>query len=189
MTRAQRAGRPRKSDQKLSKQSIIAAALPIVQRGGVDALSFRALADQLGVTPMAVTYHSGSKTELLFDLVEAAFKDALGEIDGQMATDRARSILARYFVCALRNAHLLRAVLSDTSLMGPALGQITSTLSESTKALNDGDENDVLLHLLIDYTHGFVLSATASDDNPLTTDDFLRGVDWILDRTVQNDRS
>ena len=184
MTKAQGAGRPRKSDSKLSKQSIIAVALPIVQRDGVDALSFRALADQLGVTPMAVTYHSGSKTKLLADLVEAAFKDALGEIAGQTATERARLILARYCKCAMRNAHLLRAVLGDTSLMGPALHQITETLSQNTKALDDGDEGDVLLHLLVDYTHGFVLSATASDDNPLSPDDFLRGLNWILDRAA-----
>ncbi|GAA6192789.1 TetR/AcrR family transcriptional regulator [Phaeobacter sp. NW0010-22] len=188
MTKAQGAGRPRKSDSKLSKQSIIAVALPIVQRDGVDALSFRALANQLGVTPMAVTYHSGSKTELLADLIEAAFENALGEIDGQTATEQARLILTRYCTCALRNAHLLRAVLSDTSLMGPALHQITETLSQNTKVLNDGDEGDVLLHLLVDYSHGFVLSATASDDNPLTTDDFLHGLDWVLDRAVPTNR-
>ena len=189
MTKAQGAGRPRKSDHKLSKQMIIAVALPIVQRDGIDALSFRAIADRLGVTPMAVTYHSGSKAKLLADLVEAAFKDALGEIEGLTATERARLILARYCKCAMHNAHLLRAVLSDTSLMGPALFRITESLGQNTKTLNDGDAGDVLLHLLVDYTHGFVLSATASDDNPLTTDDFLRGLDWILDRATPINRS
>lgn len=189
MTKEQGAGRPRKSVSKLTKQSIIAAALPIVQQHGVNALSFRALADQLGVTPMAVTYHSGSKAELLADLVEAAFKDALGEIGGRTATERARLILVRYCTCALQNAHLLRAVLNDTSIMGPSLYRITESLSQNTKILNDGDKGDVLLHVLIDYTHGFVLSATASNDNPLIIDDFLRGLDWILDRAVPNDES
>lgn len=184
MTKAQSAGRPRNFVSKLTRQSIIAAALPIVQRHGVEALSFRVLADQLGVTPMAVTYHSGSKTKLLTDLVEAAFKDALGEIGGRNASERARLILVGYCTCALQNAHLLRAVLNDTSIMGPSLYRITETLSQSTKTLNDGDNGDVLLHLLIDYTHGFVLSATASNENPLTIDDFLRGLDWILDRVV-----
>lgn len=187
MTKAQGAGRPRNSDSKLTKQSIIAAALPIVQQHGVDALSFRALADQLGVTPMAVTYHSGSKTELLADLVEAAFKDALGEIGGRTATERARLILVRYCTCALQNAHILRAVLNDTSIMGPSLYRITETLSQNTRALNDGDNGDVLLHLLIDYTHGFVLSATANNDNPLTINDYLHGLDWVLDRVVSID--
>ncbi|QFT48993.1 Transcriptional regulator, TetR family (plasmid) [Roseivivax sp. THAF40] len=182
MTTARGAGRPRKSDQTLSKQAVIAAALPIVQKEGVDALSFRALAEQLGVTPMAVTYHSGGKKELLADLVEAAFDGTLEDRDGGNIAQQARLILSQYCARALVNAHLLRAVLADLSLMGPALVQITEKLGEFTKELNDGDEGDVLLHLLVDYTHGFVLSATANGENPLTTDDFLRGLDWILDR-------
>lgn len=182
MTEARGAGRPRKSDQALSKQAVIAAALPIVQKGGVDALSFRVLADQLGVTPMAVTYHTGGKKKLLADLVEAAFAGTLSECEGGNAAQRARLILSQYCARALINAHLLRAVLADQSLMGPALVQITEDLSSVTKTLNDEDEGDVLLHLLVDYTHGFVLSATANDKNLLTTDDFLRGLDWILSR-------
>ncbi|MEM8972288.1 MAG: hypothetical protein AAGD43_09545 [Pseudomonadota bacterium] len=180
MTQARSAGRPRKSDQTLSKQAVIAAALPIVQKGGVEALSFRVLADQLGVTPMAVTYHSGGKKELLADLVEAAFAGTLEECEGGYGAQRARLILSQYCARSLINAHLLRAVLADRSLMGPALNQITENLSKVTKTLNDEDEGDVLLHLLVDYTHGFVLSATANSENLLTTDDFLRGLDWIL---------
>ena len=182
MTKARGAGRPRKSDQTLSKKAVIAAALPIVQKEGVDALSFRALAEQLGVTPMAVTYHSGGKKELLADLVEAAFDGTPVGREGGSAAQQARLILSQYCARALVNAHLLRAVLADLSLMGPTLVQITEKLGEVTKELNDGDEGDVLLHLLVDYTHGFVLSATAYGENPLTTDDFLRGLDWILDR-------
>ncbi|MFG6589285.1 TetR/AcrR family transcriptional regulator [Sulfitobacter sp. MOLA879] len=182
MTKSRGAGRPRKSDQTLSRHTVIAAALPIVQRVGVDALSFRVLAEQLGVTPMAVTYHSGGKKELVADLVEVAFAGTLEEREGDSAPQQARLILSQYCARALVNAHLLRAVLSDLSLMSPALVKITEKLSEVTRILSDGDEGDVLMHLLVDYTHGFVLSATANGENPLTTDDFLRGLDWILDR-------
>lgn len=182
MTKVRGAGRPRKSDQTLSKQTVIAAALPIAQKEGVDALSFRTLAEQLGVTPMAVTYHSGGKKELLADLVEAAFAGTLEDREDGSAAQQVRLILSQYCARAMVNAHLLRAVLADLSLMGSALIEITEKLSELTKELNDGDEDDVLLHLLVDYTHGFVLSATANAENPLTADIFLRGVDWILNR-------
>ncbi len=192
MTKARGAGRPRKSDQTLSKQRVIAAALPIVQKEGVEALSFRVLADQLGVTPMAVAYHSGGKKELLSDLVEAAFAGTVKDSEGNSASQRARLILSQYYARATTNSHLLRAVLADVSMMGPALIRITEQLSHVTKILNDGDKGDVMLHLLVDYTHGFVLSATASCDNPLTEDDYLRGLDWILDRasahTAGNDK-
>lgn len=183
MTISQGAGRPLKSNQKLSKQRVIAVALPLVQKVGVEALSFRAIADVLGVTPMAVTYHSGTKKQLLADLVEVAFVGAIGKVRGDTAAKRARLILSRYFTCALANAHLLRAVLSDTSLMTPALINITESLSDNTKVLNNGDKNNVLLHVLVDYTHGFVLSASAATECPLSKKDFLRGLDWILNRT------
>lgn len=182
MTKALGAGRPRKTDQKLSKQDIIAAALAIVQKEGAAALSFRVLANLLGVTPMAVTYHSGSKKELLADLVDAAFKDTVADIQGDTAADKARFILSRYCERALANAHLLRAVLNDISLMSADLHRITEVLRTNTILLNDGDEGDVLLFLLVDYTHGFVLSATSGPENTLTTGDFLRGLDWILAR-------
>ena len=182
MSQARGAGRPRKSKQTLSKHGVIAAAFPIVQKDGPDALSFRGLADTLGVTPMAVTYHSGSKKKLLADLVEVAFAETLEQIDRGTSAERARSILSQYCKRALANAHLLRAVLADTSLMSASLFQITEALCEVTKELNDGDKGDVLLHLLVDYTHGFVLSATAAEENPLTIDDFLCGLDWVLSR-------
>ena len=73
MTKASSPGRPPKAAQRLSKQLILKTALPIGQDKGVDALSFRMLADRLGVTPMAVAYHAGSKKQLLSDLVEHAF--------------------------------------------------------------------------------------------------------------------
>lgn len=183
MTKVPVAGRPRKTDQKLSKQAVIAIALPIVQKKGVDALSFRVLAEHLGVTPMAVSYHSGGKNELLADLVEVAFAGTIEKLSGASAAQQARHILSQYCERALINAHLLRAVLADLSLMGPALVKITEMLGEITKILNDGDEDDVLLHLLIDYTHGFVLSASATEENPLTIKEYLQGIDWMLSRT------
>ncbi|SPJ30362.1 TetR/AcrR family transcriptional regulator [Falsiruegeria mediterranea] len=182
MNARSKVGRPKASDQKISKARIIEVALPIVQRDGIEALSFRTLADQLGVTPMAVTYHSGSRQQLLADLVAVAFKDTLGQVDGATASDRVRQILTAYYTRALANAHLLRAVLSDPSLMSVDLKHVTGALGTCTKDLNDGDAGSVLLHLLIDYTHGFVLSAASDETDTLTIDDYLRGINWVLDR-------
>jgi len=52
----------------LTEDAIVSAALDIVQKGGVDALSMRALSRELGVSPMAAYYYVANKQELL-DLV------------------------------------------------------------------------------------------------------------------------
>ncbi len=131
---------------------------------------------------MAVTYHSGSKRKLLADLIELAFANTLQGIVEEEASAKARSILRAYYLRALPNANLLRAVLDDITLISKDLMDATDKLRACTQEIDDGDENDVLLHLLIDYTHGFILSASSGEENPLTIDDFLRGVDWVLAR-------
>jgi len=54
----------------LTEESIVDAALQVVRRGGVDALSMRALSRELGMSPMAAYYYVANKQELL-DLVAA----------------------------------------------------------------------------------------------------------------------
>ena len=182
MTKSSPVGRPTKLKQRLSKPLILQAALPVFREQGADALSFRLLAEQLKVTPMAVSYHTGNKRQLLADLVDLAFKDTLPHIADEGPYEKAHSILFAYCERALLYANLLRAVLEDVSLMSLDLHQITSELQTCTQELEHGDEDNVLLHLLIDYTHGFVFSATSGKNNPLTIKDYRCGIEWILAR-------
>jgi AcrR family transcriptional regulator len=52
----------------LSRDVIVGAALEMAERDGLDRLTMRGLAAQLGVTPMAIYYHVPDK-EVLIDLV------------------------------------------------------------------------------------------------------------------------
>ncbi len=183
MTKVAPVGRPTKPSQHLLKQVILRTALPIVQKGGVDGLSFRVLAEQLGVTRMAVAYHAANKKQLLTDLVELTFREVVDGIEERSPGKRARNILATYYGYVLKNANLLRAILGDVTLMSADLAR-GADLKASTDQPKNSDGGNILAHLLIDYTHGFVLSASSRENNPLTIDDFLRGVDWILDQTA-----
>jgi hypothetical protein len=87
----------------------------------------------------------------------------------------------------LKNANLLRAILNDVTLMSADLALVAAELKPSTDQLKNSDGGNVLVHLLIDYAHGFVLSASSGENNPLTIDDFLRGVDWILSQAAGKD--
>lgn len=175
------AGRPAKGSWALSKKRILVAALPLIQKEGIEAVSFRRLADCLGVTPMAVKYHVGDRREMLTALVDRAFQNTLGTIEGDHPVERLRYILSCYCARALENANLVRCILHDTSLMSGEIIAITKEIRKNTRLLNDGDPQDVMLNLLVDYTHGFVFSAIATPpEYSLTQDDFQRSVDWVL---------
>jgi AcrR family transcriptional regulator len=61
----------------LSTQRVLRAAVALADAGGVEALSMRKLAQQLGVVPMALYKHVANKDELLDGMVDVV----VGEID------------------------------------------------------------------------------------------------------------
>jgi len=185
--RGKSAGRPTGENQKLSRQLVLQTALPLMSEGGVDAVSFRKLAEVLGATPMAVKYHVGSKQEMLQGLVELAFSGVADGGVGRTPLERLRNGLALYCGRALEHANLVRCILRDTALMSHDIVQLTDNLRQDTRHLNNGDDLDVMLNLLVDYTHGFVFAAaSASPDNYPTVDGYLRSLDWVL-TTVATD--
>jgi TetR/AcrR family tetracycline transcriptional repressor len=62
---------------RLSKSAVVDRALAIADAEGLDALTVRRLAQELGVTPMALYWHFRSKEELLAGLADRIW----GEID------------------------------------------------------------------------------------------------------------
>ena len=61
----------------LSRERILAAAVALADREGVDALSMRRVAQELGVVPMALYKHLENKEELLGGMLDVV----VGEID------------------------------------------------------------------------------------------------------------
>jgi AcrR family transcriptional regulator len=61
----------------LSRERILAAAVALADREGVDALSMRRVAQELGVVPMALYKHLENKEELLDGMLDVV----VGEID------------------------------------------------------------------------------------------------------------
>jgi AcrR family transcriptional regulator len=180
MAASKSAGRPQKDAQALSKQQVLSLALPLIQKDGTEAISFRLLAELLDVTPMAVKYHVGDKHNMLCELVEMAFKETVGVIEGESPTARLRSVLSRYCARAIQHANLVRCMLDDQSLMSAEIKLMTQEVRKCTRHLNYGDAQDTLLNLLVDYTHGFVFSTAASAEVTPTHEDFMRSLDWLL---------
>src|ERR1035437_79951 len=71
------AGEPDGERARLSKQAVTDRALKLADADGLDTLTIRKLAQDLGVTPMALYWHFRSKEELLEGVAERVW----GEID------------------------------------------------------------------------------------------------------------
>ena len=70
---ARRAGRPKAGEESLTRERILEAALSLVDEDGIEALSMRRLAKQLGIDPMAIYHHLPNKRALLSTLIEEVF--------------------------------------------------------------------------------------------------------------------
>jgi AcrR family transcriptional regulator len=69
----------------LSRERVLGAAVALADRGGVESLSMRKIAQELGVVPMALYKHLSNKDEMLdgvVDVVMGEINDAVSEIDG-----------------------------------------------------------------------------------------------------------
>ena len=66
---------------RLSKATVVQRALALADAGGLDALTIRRLAQELGVTPMALYWHFRSKEELLAGLGDQIWTEVSTDID------------------------------------------------------------------------------------------------------------
>ena len=71
----------------LTRERVLLAAVARADKGGVEALSMRPLAEELGVVPMALYKHLANKEELLDAMVDAV----MGEVNDVVSQIDARS--------------------------------------------------------------------------------------------------
>jgi len=67
--------RSKKAASPLSKETIVAAALAMIDREGLESFSIRGLAKSLGVFPTAVTWYLASRREILAAVVDLVTSD------------------------------------------------------------------------------------------------------------------
>ena len=81
----------------LTRERVLAAALALADRGGIESLSMRKLAQELGVEAMSLYHHVANKDDILDGLIDVVFAEIdlpTGE-DGWRAAMRQRAISAR----------------------------------------------------------------------------------------------
>ena len=105
---------PKEPRAQLTRERIVSAALALVDREGLSALSMRRLGSELGVDPMAVYYYVPNKDALLDAIVEAVMAEIDLTIDDPSATpeDRIMCAAIAYRDVMLAHANALPIVLS-----------------------------------------------------------------------------
>jgi AcrR family transcriptional regulator len=141
--------------ERLNRERVLHAAVALADRSGIEALSMRALAQDLGVVPMALYKHVKDKDELLDGVVDVV----LGEIDPAdpaldwKAAIRHRLLSARRVV--LRHPWARTAIESRTRRTPTVLAYMDSVTGMFRAAGFSPDLTHHLMHALGNRIWGF----------------------------------
>jgi AcrR family transcriptional regulator len=141
---------------RLDRATIIAAAAELLDRDGLDGLTMRRLATELGVAPMATYRHFADRAAL----VDALIDDTASRIDIPAPTGDWRLDL-KAIARSLRSGLLARPALIPVVIARPALGPAAIQLAEAAYAVlvptGFGPRTtDRAANLLFGYVLGFV---------------------------------
>jgi TetR/AcrR family tetracycline transcriptional repressor len=114
---------------RLSKTTVVARAMALADAEGLDALTIRRLAQELGVTPMALYWHFRNKEELLAGLGEQLWS----EIDTEVDPDAPWAAQLRALLESL--IHVLRTHPSASELLITGEKQSAAALEANEVAL------------------------------------------------------
>lgn len=161
-------GRPRGGAPALTRERILRAALELVDREGMAALSMRRLATALGVDPMAIYYHLDGKAAVIAGLVELAF----GELpalppDSDDWRAQVRAIAGAYRDLALSHPNLILHLVTSAGWAADATLDLNEALFRALEAAGLAPGQALAAaDLIVDYTHGYVLGAAGAPSGP-----------------------
>jgi AcrR family transcriptional regulator len=157
----------RRRREPISRDAIVDAAIALLDRDGLDALSMRALAEQLGTGAASLYWHVGSKDGLL-DLVldkligEVAIPDA----DPARWREQVKEVARNQRVASLRHPYLVRVSIGRIP-MGPNAIRLSERVLAIMRAGGLPPRMAVQGHLLLISTiNGFTLDETGVGDPP-----------------------
>lgn len=153
-------GRPRAGKELLTRERILRTALELVDAHGMEALSMRRLAAELGVDPMAIYHHVPGKEAIVEGIVQLAFAELRvesGEDDDWREQVRA---FARGYRDLVRNhPHLTLLLIANVEAGGASVLEASERLYEALE--RSGLPQELIMPaagVIVDYVHGFALS-------------------------------
>ena len=155
----------------LNRDRIVQAALAIADAEGLDALTMRRLAVELGAAPMAAYSHFRDKRELLAAVVDAVMAEVeLPDVDGRwrkpirrLAESLRRALLAHPAVMPAVNVH---------GAGGPATKAVVDRVHGIVRGAGFADEQAVAA---VDTLYAFTLGAVSLELARASVDPAARG--------------
>ncbi len=158
----------------LSRDAVLARALDVINREGVERLTIRRLAVALGVSPMAIYRHVANKADLLDGVLDLLMREAkVTDHDEEDGLDWLCETFRRMRVTLLAQSGALALIMSRTSLGPQALGVMEEVLAQlAGRGVPPPEAARVFHHLMI-YTLGSVamLGPILQQDAELTDPD------------------
>jgi AcrR family transcriptional regulator len=149
---------------RLSREGIVAAAIELADRDGLDGLSMRRLAQHLGVDAMSIYYHVHDKRTLLGEMADAVAAEIPEAPSDGPWTGRLRELVMGARRVMLRHPWVVR-VFTDSAAPTPAvLTHIERVLAVMRGGGCSVDLSHHAIHLLGSRLLGF--SQDLFDDSP-----------------------
>ncbi|MEV8377650.1 TetR/AcrR family transcriptional regulator C-terminal domain-containing protein [Kribbella sp. NPDC056861] len=160
MVNAGKPGRPRAGEERLSRQTILEAALRIVDDEGIEAMTMRRLAATLGVNPMSIYHHLPNKAAVFAGLAELVFAqlESSAPDDSVPWQDELKGAATAYRDALRAHPNLALQVLSDTSAVSDV---VVVTVEPFYRALDRAGATPrqifEAVNTIVDFIHGFSL--------------------------------
>ena len=146
----------------LDRDTILSAALDLVDREGLAALNMRGLAQELGVGTMSLYHHVPNKDALLDGLVEAVLHEIEIPEPGSGSWDQRAARMARSLrQVALRHPGCVPLLVTRPFTTGPALRPCEAAFEALGEAGLDIEQALVAFRTIVAYVLGFVMMESA----------------------------
>lgn len=164
-------------------RDILTSALALLDEGGGQGLTMRALASRLGVTPMSLYHHVKDRAGLLRALSDRVYGEVLegtgSHLDRQ---EEVRELLVRYYDAVGKHPQLTLAIFAEPEAFAGVSRQITDRL---TALLATFTPEPVLWRdILIDHAHGSGLALTSARGDKKQIGNMREQYQQALDRLL-----
>jgi AcrR family transcriptional regulator len=151
---------------RLTRQRVVAEALAVIAKDGIQALTMRSLAARLGVVPGALYHHLRNKEQLQDLLLDGVLAEVDVHLDPSLTWPQQLKALAHRLRQVLEAHPGVAAILKTRDPLGPHSLALAEAFLAPLQAAGFADRQAGLaFFLLVDYTIGFALSSPATSIN------------------------
>ena len=115
---------------KLSRPAVVDRALALADSAGLEALTIRRLATELGVTPMALYWHFRSKEELIASVADRIWGEIRTDVDRSSPWADQLRMMLESLIDVLRAHASASALLLNSEKLGPSHWEATELTLE-----------------------------------------------------------